>query len=131
MQHEFEVAYDSSYDELLVIPSSTKMPRHITKTDFRKVWEKFVKVEGNPYRPGHYQRETRNASYILALVKDILEEKTKEQSLEFNQEALDVLELKSMKGSLAGLTRFTWDELEEMTEKFIKEGRRWFFPLKY
>jgi len=124
MQHMFEVAYDSSYDELVVIPSSTKMPRHITKKDFRKVWEKFVKVEGDPYRPGYYQRETRNASYILALVKDILEEKTEEQSLELNQEAPDVLELKSMKGILAGLTRFTWDKLEEMTEKFIKEGRR-------
>jgi len=53
-----------------------------------------------------------------------LSKKTEEQSLELNQEARDVLELKSMKGSLAGLTRFIWDELEEMTEKFIKEGRR-------
>ena len=121
---EFKALYDSSYDEIIVMPLSTKMPRHITKKDFRKVWEKFVKVEVNPYRPGHYQRETQNASYTLALIKEILEEGSKGQPARLSREEKDILELKDMKGSLSGIVKLTWDEIEEKLEKFIKEGRR-------
>jgi len=123
-QREFKVIYDGSYDEVVVTPLLTKMPRHITKTDFRRVWEKFVKVEVNPYRPGHYQRETRNASYILALIKDILEERVEEQSLKLIHQGTNLLELKGIKGSLSGIVKSTWNELEEAVEKFIKEGRK-------
>ena len=121
---EFKAMYDSSYDVVVVTPLSTKMPRHITKRDFRNIWKKLVKIEGDPYRPGYYQRETRNASYILALIKDILEEENKEKSLNLSQEAIEVLDLKGVKGIFRGIVKYTWEELEEATEKFVKEGRR-------
>lgn len=121
---EFKAVYDSSYDEIIVMPLSTKMPRHITKKDFQRVWEKFVKVEVNPYRPGHYQRETQNASYTLALIREILEGEVEKQSGKLSQERTELSELKNMKGSLSGIVKFTWDEIEEKLEKFIEEGRR-------
>jgi len=121
---EFKAVYDGLYDEIIATPLSTKMPRHITKNDFRKVWEKFVKVETNPYRPGHYQRETQNASYTLALIKEILEGGAERQPAKLGREGADLSELKDMKGSLSGIVKLTWDEIEERLEKFIEEGRR-------
>lgn len=69
---DFTVSYDSHYDEVVVVPESTKMPRHIVRKDFEKVWSKFKEIEGDPYRPGYYQRDTHNASYILAIMEHFL-----------------------------------------------------------
>lgn len=123
-RREFKAMYDSSYDVVVVTPLSTKMPRHITKRDFRNLWEKLAKIERNPYRPGYYQRETRNASYILALIKNVLEEENIEKPLNLSQKAIDILDLKGMKGIFRGIVKSTWGELEEAAEKFVEEGRR-------
>jgi len=123
-RREFKVVYDGSHDEVIVMPLSTKMPRYITRRDFQRVWEKFAKVEMDPYRPGHYQRETQNASYILALIKDVLGEGDEQQSLKPSQEEMNLLRVKSMKGSFTGIVKSTWNELEETIEKFVKEGQR-------
>jgi len=123
-RREFKAVYDGSYDEIIVMPLSTKMPRHITKKDFQRVWEKFVKVEVNPYRPGHYQRETQNASYTLALIREILEGGVQKHPAKISRERADLPELEHMKGSLSGIVKLPWDEIEEKLEKFVEEGRR-------
>ncbi len=119
-QREFKAVYDRAYDEIVVTPDSTMMPRHITKIDFRKVWAKFVTIKEKPYRPGYYQRETRNASYIIALIKALtleIEEPSGEQGKNLSN-------LKKIKGSLAHIVNSTWDELEETGDKFVREDLR-------
>jgi hypothetical protein len=120
-RQEFKVVYDGTYDEIVVTPQSSKMPRHITKSDFRKVWEKFVIITDQPYRPAHYQRETRNASYILALIKALQTVELKEPN---GEEEKNLSNLKKIKGSFANIVKSTWDELEETGDKFIREDSR-------
>ena len=69
---EFIFSYDSKYDEVIVIPESTSIPRHITQRDFENVWKKFKEIPGDAYRPAFYQRVTLNASYILAIMEHFL-----------------------------------------------------------
>jgi len=69
---EFEISYDSHYNDIVVTPFTTKMPRHILHYDFEKVWKKFKQIDGDPFRPGYYQRDTHNASYILAIIEHFL-----------------------------------------------------------
>lgn|SRR5574341_854878 len=71
-KQEFTVSYDAHYDDVVVTPESTKMPRHIFRKDFERVWEKFKDIEGDAYRPGYYQRDTHNASYILTIMEHFL-----------------------------------------------------------
>jgi hypothetical protein len=120
-KQEFKAVYDGSYDAILVTPDSTGMPRHITKTDFRKVWVKFVTIKENPYRPGHYSQETRNASYITALIKALQIVNFEEPS---GKQEKNLSDLKKIKGSLAHIVPSTWDELEETGEKFVREDSR-------
>ena len=121
---EFNAVYDRSYDLVAVMPLSTKMPRHITRRDFQNLWDKFMKIEGDPYRTAYYQRDTRNASYILAMIKDVLEQEKVQQTRKPGLKNTDVSKLKTMKGSLRGIVKYSWRELEELTEKFIEEAQR-------
>jgi len=124
MKQVFRAVYDPRYDEVVAIPASTKVPRHISRSDFLRVWEKFQKVDGDPYRPGHYQHETRNASYILALMRVALSKVEGEGRVgegRFEPQSLQML--KEIKGSCRGIVRSSWSELEEKTERFILEGR--------
>jgi len=123
-EREFNAVYDGSYDLVLVTPLSTKMPRHITRRDFQNLWDKFMKIEGDPYRTAYYQRDTRNASYILAMIKDVLEQENVQQTQKHGLKNTDISELKRMKGSLRGVVKYSWYDLEELTEKFIKEAQR-------
>jgi len=123
-QREFNVVYDRAYDAIKVIPASRKMPRYITKSDFRKVWEKFEVIKEKPYRPGLYQRETRNATYILALIKVLQKIGLKEPSFIIGKEAKKLAKLKNLKGTFANIVRSSWDELEEAGDTFIREELR-------
>ncbi len=76
----FEATYDNN---LIIIQPKTvggngkiRVPRPITKNEFHKVWkiaEKLSKQE--VFRPTNYQDETFHASYILAMIKTILDGK--------------------------------------------------------
>jgi len=81
-------------------------------------------IKEKPYRPGHYQRETRNASYILALIQDIQKIRSEEPSFTIGEEGKNLSKLKSIKGSLANIVKASWDELEESGDKFVNEESR-------
>jgi len=120
----FRAVYDPEYDEVVAIPASTKVPRHISQSDFLRVWEKFRKVDRDPYRAGHYQRETRNASYILALMRLILGKGEDEKEVGQRRfEPPNLRMLKEIKGSYRGIVKSSWRELEEKTERLVREGR--------
>jgi len=76
----FRCRYDSEYDAFVVKPKKTNMPRDVTKGDFSRVWERFMEVreeeeyKNDLFRPALYQRITRNASYILPLLRKYHEE---------------------------------------------------------
>ena len=71
-RQKFTVSYDPKFDEIVVVPESTEIPRHIPKKDFGKVWEHSKKVSGDLFRPAFYQRVTHNASYILVIMDHFL-----------------------------------------------------------
>jgi len=71
-KQKFTVSYDQKYDEFVVVPDSTEIPRHIPRKDFEKVWEVAKKIKGDPFRPAFYQRVTHSASYILVIMEHIL-----------------------------------------------------------
>ena len=71
-KQEFELLYDSRYGDVVVTPFATKMPRHILRQDFERVWNKFKQIDGDSFRPGYYQRDTLNASYILVMMEHFL-----------------------------------------------------------
>lgn len=119
----FKAAYDSEYDEIIVTPLSTKVPRHISARDFRVVWEKSRRIEGDPYRPAYYQRESRNASYILTLIKTVLGEERPKLVVKEGIEQVSLLKLKGIKGSCRSIVKSSWSELEEKTERFLRGGR--------
>ena len=75
-EKSFSCYYDENYDAVVVKPESTRLPRDVIKSDFRRVWERFLEIREDPelekeaFRPALYQRITRNASYILPLMKE-------------------------------------------------------------
>jgi len=76
----FKCRYDREYDAVVVRPKKTNLPRDVTRGDFNRVWERFLEVreekefKNDLFRPALYQRITRNASYILPLLRKYYEE---------------------------------------------------------
>ena len=68
----FTFSFDDKFNEVVVVPESTNIPRHILRNDFHNVWNKFKEINGDPYRPAFYQRVTHNASYILTIMNHLL-----------------------------------------------------------
>lgn len=68
-KREFTVSYDAHNDEAVVVPVSTNTPRRVPRREFARLWYKLEQVEGEPYRAKYYQRDSHNASYILALIE--------------------------------------------------------------
>ncbi len=65
----FILSYDQKFDEAIIVPDSTQIPRHIPRKDFEKVWLQFKEIKGDAFRPAFYQRTSLNASYILPIMK--------------------------------------------------------------
>jgi len=81
----FKAYYDQGGGVIVVVPLSTNLPRDVTKTDFRKVFEKMKEMRRryeDVYRPALYQRITRNSSYILPIIRAVQTEGGKQKTLE-------------------------------------------------
>lgn len=68
---EFKSTFDKRYDVVEIIPSSTSLPRTITRDQFHKVWIVSKDVT-KPFKTSHYGKITRNSSYIIAIMKYLL-----------------------------------------------------------
>ena len=69
----FKASYDPARNEVALVPSQTGIERHVTWEEFQRFAAKHNQVEESgydPMRPGHYQRITYNASYLVALVRE-------------------------------------------------------------
>jgi hypothetical protein len=67
---EFHVTFDKKYGIVEIIPSTLK-PRSITQEQFNTVWT-ISKHVTTPFKTTHYQDITRNSSYIVAMMKYLL-----------------------------------------------------------
>ena len=64
----------NAIDEISITPSSSRDKRGIKKEEFRKIWFASKKLPKESYlKPGTYSKDTRHASYIVTLMKIILE----------------------------------------------------------
>jgi len=68
---EFEAK--NTVDGIVVIPTSTGKKRPVRMEEFHKIWDlcKDSPIEIR-FKPGEYQFNTRNASYILTIMKEII-----------------------------------------------------------
>ncbi len=70
----FDVQFDPKRDEVEVTPLQTGIPRRIGRKEFDKLVKRFNEVTAagyEPFRPGHYARESHNSSYFVAILKEI------------------------------------------------------------
>jgi hypothetical protein len=82
---KFKTGFDSTGGVIVVTPSSTNMPRDVSKGDFKKVYLRMHELKRkyeDIYRPALYQRITRNSSYILPIIKAVHTEGGKQKTLE-------------------------------------------------
>lgn len=67
---KFKATFDNKYGTVEIIPS-TNNPRSITREQFHKVWM-ISKDVTNQFKTIHYSNITRNSSYIIAIMKYLL-----------------------------------------------------------
>lgn len=70
----FKATYDSEYNQIVIVPIKTGIPRRINFTEWERFVNKYNDIENGPYnplRPGHYAQVSFNSSYLIALVKSI------------------------------------------------------------
>jgi len=73
IQHKpFTVYFEK--DKIMAVPDKSHDPRSIYHKDFLQVWNKAQKLsKSEQFKQSNYKKMTRNASYILALMKFVLE----------------------------------------------------------
>jgi hypothetical protein len=82
---KFRAEFDNGVGVVVVIPTSTGLPRDINRGDFKNVYEKMRELRrkySDIFRPALYQRITRNSSYILPIIKAVQTEGGKQKTLE-------------------------------------------------
>jgi len=74
---EFEAVY--SVPNVIIFPGTSKQEWPTNINDFHKIWKIAKSLPKHErYHPGHYQKETRSASYILFFIKYILKDEEME-----------------------------------------------------
>lgn len=68
----FSFSYNHYHDSVDIIPSS-KDSRSSQKKNFRQVWD-VAKTVRDPYSPSNYSDITFNSSYIVSIIKHLLNE---------------------------------------------------------
>jgi hypothetical protein len=64
----------NAIDEISITPASSRGKRGIKKEEFRKIWFASKKLPSElVLKPGSYTNNTRHSSYIVTLMKIILE----------------------------------------------------------
>jgi hypothetical protein len=82
---KFKANFDGGGGVIVVVPSSSNLPRDVNKSDFRNVYEKMRELRRkyeDVFRPALYQRITRNSSYILPIIRAVQTEGGKQKTLQ-------------------------------------------------
>ena len=70
---KFDAIY--SFNEVIITPHSSKLPRKPTKTNFKMIWKSECSFDPDErYAVSNYKQTSGNASYILTLIKVILDD---------------------------------------------------------
>ena len=74
----FSFSYNHSRDTIDIIPSyKTKYPRASRKKDLKEIWDVAITVT-NPFTPSNYLDITFNSSYIVSIMKYIINDENLE-----------------------------------------------------
>lgn len=70
---KFDAFY--SYNQIIITPHSTRRPRKPTKANFKMIWKSEYSLNPDErYDVSSYKQTSGNASYILTLIKIILDD---------------------------------------------------------